>query len=110
MTDDSTPTAAAIKAALLEAAASTLAAAPAPSDADAATAAASALTAAALDRVAALRLPLKVAVVATVHARTGGGHATAAAGGWEGGDGGVGAAWEGEGDVGAVLAAYWVAV
>ena len=113
MTSPSPPphpdTTTAIRAALLDAAASVLASAPAPADADAAATAASTVTAAALDRVAALRLPLTVAVVATVHARTGGGHAAAGAGVWEEGrDGGVGVAWEGEGDVGAVVTAYWL--
>ena len=95
-------TATAIRSALLDAAASTLGHTTSPpADADAAADAAAALTAAALARLAALRAPLKLAVTATVHARTGGGQAVAAAlagDPWR--DGGVSVAWEGGGGCG----------
>ena len=105
-------TATAIRAALLDAVAATLGHATAPpTDANAAADAAAALTAAALARLAALRAPLKLAVTATVHARTGGGQAVAAAlAGDPGSDGGVSVVWEGGGDVGVTVTAYWVAV
>lgn len=107
-----TDTASTIRAALLDAAAATLGhVSSPPADATAAADAAAALTATAVQRLAALRAPLKLAVVATVHARTGGGQAVAAAlAGDADRDGGVTAVWEGGGDVGATVTAYWAAI
>lgn len=101
-------TATVVKAALADAAAATLAGR--ARDPDAAADAADKLTAAALTRLASLRRPLKFAVTACVGADSGDGAAVAAAAAWEGAtDGGVTEVYR-DGDVKAVMTAYWVAV
>lgn len=101
-------TAAAVRAALADAAAAALAGRLV--DAESAPAAADMLTAAAIARLASLRRPLKYVVTATVRVDAGEGAAVAAAAAWEEAtDGGVTEVYR-DGDIAAVVTAYWVAV